>query len=84
MFALDVSGPVSCPADTDFICHSGHCIESHLVCDNKADCVDGSDELDCGEWTSEVSVLVVFVQTIFHLKVSLLCPRAHVWATGLL
>uniref|UniRef100_A0A673AYJ2 MAM and LDL receptor class A domain containing 1 n=1 Tax=Sphaeramia orbicularis TaxID=375764 RepID=A0A673AYJ2_9TELE len=39
--------PVSCPAVTDFLCHSGHCIESHLVCDNKADCADGSDEIDC-------------------------------------
>ncbi|XP_075308407.1 MAM and LDL-receptor class A domain-containing protein 1 [Odontesthes bonariensis] len=37
----------SCPAVTDFVCHSGHCIESHLVCDNKADCTDGSDEMDC-------------------------------------
>uniref|UniRef100_A0A3B5B5L7 MAM and LDL receptor class A domain containing 1 n=1 Tax=Stegastes partitus TaxID=144197 RepID=A0A3B5B5L7_9TELE len=38
---------VSCPAVTDFVCHSGHCIESHLVCDNKADCDDESDEIDC-------------------------------------
>ncbi|XP_028288906.1 MAM and LDL-receptor class A domain-containing protein 1 isoform X2 [Parambassis ranga] len=38
---------VSCPAVTDFTCHSGHCIESHLVCDNKADCADESDEIDC-------------------------------------
>ncbi|XP_041817770.1 MAM and LDL-receptor class A domain-containing protein 1 [Chelmon rostratus] len=39
--------PVSCPAVTDFVCRSGHCIESHLVCDNKADCADESDEMDC-------------------------------------
>ncbi|XP_039982288.1 MAM and LDL-receptor class A domain-containing protein 1 [Xiphias gladius] len=39
--------PVSCPAVTDFVCHDGNCIESHLVCDNKADCVDESDEIDC-------------------------------------
>lgn len=39
--------PVSCPAVTDFRCHSGHCIESHLVCDYKPDCTDGSDEIDC-------------------------------------
>lgn len=45
----DVVGPHSCPAVTDFVCHSGHCLESHLVCDNKADCADGSDETDCGE-----------------------------------
>lgn len=45
----DAVEPVSCPAVTDFVCHSGDCIESHLVCDNKADCVDESDEIDCGE-----------------------------------
>ncbi|XP_044196224.1 MAM and LDL-receptor class A domain-containing protein 1 isoform X2 [Thunnus albacares] len=39
--------PVSCPSVTDFVCRSGHCIESHLVCDNKADCADESDEIDC-------------------------------------
>lgn len=39
--------PVSCPSVTDFVCHSGHCIESHLVCDHKPDCADGSDEIDC-------------------------------------
>ncbi|KAG8009528.1 MAM and LDL-receptor class A domain-containing protein 1, partial [Nibea albiflora] len=39
--------PVSCPEVTDFVCRSGHCIESHLVCDNKADCADESDEIDC-------------------------------------
>uniref|UniRef100_A0A671VVP0 MAM and LDL receptor class A domain containing 1 n=1 Tax=Sparus aurata TaxID=8175 RepID=A0A671VVP0_SPAAU len=33
---------------TDFVCRSGHCIESHLVCDSKADCADESDEMDCG------------------------------------
>lgn len=46
---LDAGEPASCPAVTDFVCHSGDCIESHLVCDNKADCVDKSDEIDCGE-----------------------------------
>ncbi|KAM6977638.1 MAM and LDL-receptor class A domain-containing protein 1 [Aplochiton taeniatus] len=39
--------PESCPTATDFVCQSGHCIESHLVCDNKADCSDESDEMDC-------------------------------------
>uniref|UniRef100_A0AAX7UIQ1 MAM domain-containing protein n=1 Tax=Astatotilapia calliptera TaxID=8154 RepID=A0AAX7UIQ1_ASTCA len=40
---------VECPAPTDFVCRSGHCIESHLVCDGKADCADESDEADCGD-----------------------------------
>ncbi|XP_026219478.1 MAM and LDL-receptor class A domain-containing protein 1 [Anabas testudineus] len=45
--AANAGEPASCPAVTDFVCHSGDCIESHLVCDNKADCVDKSDEIDC-------------------------------------
>lgn len=84
MFLPDLTDPGSCPADTDFICHSGQCVESHLVCDNKADCADGSDELDCGEWSSRVGVLEVAVKTIFHLEVSLFCPRTHLRAAWLL
>ncbi|XP_061877595.1 MAM and LDL-receptor class A domain-containing protein 1 [Entelurus aequoreus] len=38
----------SCHAVTDFVCHSGRCIESHLACDGKADCADQSDEENCG------------------------------------
>ncbi|XP_037829280.1 MAM and LDL-receptor class A domain-containing protein 1 isoform X2 [Kryptolebias marmoratus] len=45
--APSAAEPGSCPAVTDFVCHSGGCIESHLVCDNKADCADESDEMDC-------------------------------------
>ncbi|XP_022622767.1 MAM and LDL-receptor class A domain-containing protein 1 [Seriola dumerili] len=45
--APNVVEPASCPAVTDFVCHNGDCIESHLVCDNKADCADESDEIDC-------------------------------------
>ncbi|KAF3836644.1 hypothetical protein F7725_029202 [Dissostichus mawsoni] len=40
--------PPSCPAASDFVCESGHCIESHLECDSKDDCADGSDEKHCG------------------------------------
>ncbi|XP_068160688.1 MAM and LDL-receptor class A domain-containing protein 1 [Antennarius striatus] len=46
--APNVVDPISCPAVTDFVCRSGHCIEAHLVCDNKADCADQSDERNCG------------------------------------
>ncbi|XP_063768371.1 MAM and LDL-receptor class A domain-containing protein 1 isoform X2 [Eleginops maclovinus] len=44
----DAVQPLSCPALSDFVCDSGHCVESHLVCDGKADCADGSDEKHCG------------------------------------
>ncbi|TSL34566.1 MAM and LDL-receptor class A domain-containing protein 1 [Bagarius yarrelli] len=39
--------PGLCPEATDFVCNNGNCIVSSLVCDNKPDCTDGSDELDC-------------------------------------
>nr|XP_054607469.1 MAM and LDL-receptor class A domain-containing protein 1 isoform X2 [Nothobranchius furzeri] len=39
--------PGGCPAVTDFVCHGGGCVESHLVCDSHADCADESDEMDC-------------------------------------
>nr|XP_046227551.1 MAM and LDL-receptor class A domain-containing protein 1 [Scatophagus argus] len=45
--APSVVQSVICPAVTDFVCQCGYCIESHLVCDNKADCADASDEIDC-------------------------------------
>ncbi|KAM9839717.1 MAM and LDL-receptor class A domain-containing protein 1 [Aulostomus maculatus] len=45
--APNAAEPGSCPAVTDFVCHSGDCIESHLLCDNKNDCADESDEMDC-------------------------------------
>ncbi|XP_053120701.1 SCO-spondin-like [Hemicordylus capensis] len=31
----------------EFYCHSGECQPRGWVCDNEADCLDGSDELDC-------------------------------------
>ncbi|XP_049338853.1 MAM and LDL-receptor class A domain-containing protein 1 [Astyanax mexicanus] len=45
--ARSVIHPGACPAATDFRCSNCDCIDSSLVCDNKADCADRSDELDC-------------------------------------
>lgn len=80
LFFPDLADPGSCPSETDFICHSGQCIESHLVCDNKADCADRSDELDCGEWRSGVGEREVVVKMIFNLEVSLSYPRTYLRA----
>uniref|UniRef100_A0A8D0L2N4 MAM and LDL receptor class A domain containing 1 n=1 Tax=Sphenodon punctatus TaxID=8508 RepID=A0A8D0L2N4_SPHPU len=44
--------PGACPALTDFVCWNKKCIESHLVCDYKADCEDLSDEADCSQYVS--------------------------------
>lgn len=42
----------TCPETTDFLCQDKTCIASHLVCDYKPDCLDGSDEAQCGQYTS--------------------------------
>lgn len=49
LFVLDMVKPVTCPVVTDYMCQDGRCIESHLRCDHKADCANGSDETGCGE-----------------------------------
>ncbi|KAM7159543.1 MAM and LDL-receptor class A domain-containing protein 1 isoform 2-T2 [Molossus nigricans] len=41
-----------CPEATDFLCHNKKCVASHLVCDYKPDCSDGSDEAHCGQYTA--------------------------------
>ncbi|XP_036616414.1 MAM and LDL-receptor class A domain-containing protein 1, partial [Trichosurus vulpecula] len=41
-----------CPEATDFLCQDKKCIEYHLVCDYKPDCMDRSDEADCSSFTS--------------------------------
>ncbi|KAM8881350.1 MAM and LDL-receptor class A domain-containing protein 1 [Synchiropus picturatus] len=50
--APDAVTPVSCPAVTDIVCDNTRCIESHLICDNKMDCLDGTDEMDCSHIAS--------------------------------
>lgn len=54
---LDEVEPLVCPIVTDFMCHDGHCVESHLRCDHKGDCADGSDEADCGEREQEAALM---------------------------
>ena len=33
----------------DFQCNDGQCVNYMDRCDNKFDCIDGSDENDCGK-----------------------------------
>ena len=43
---LDYDTNRRCPEHT-FSCLSGECIQDVYVCDEKIDCLDGSDELIC-------------------------------------
>ena len=43
--------PQSCKSDSEFRCADGQaCIDVRRRCDLHPDCIDGSDEVDCGEW----------------------------------
>ena len=34
---------------TEWKCGDGFCIERYAVCDGEFDCLDGTDEFNCGE-----------------------------------
>ena len=36
-----------CDVDAEFTCDSGTCIDLNKRCDDKSDCIDGSDESVC-------------------------------------
>lgn len=38
--------------DKDFICDNGECIRKEYLCNNVTDCMDKSDEIDCGKFNN--------------------------------
>lgn len=54
----------SCHNVDDFLCSSGECIRSIFVCDNKSDCLDSSDEDNCGKMLDSLK----YIETIFPIK----------------
>uniref|UniRef100_A0A4X2LXR5 MAM and LDL receptor class A domain containing 1 n=1 Tax=Vombatus ursinus TaxID=29139 RepID=A0A4X2LXR5_VOMUR len=55
-----------CSEATDFLCQDKKCIEYHLVCDYKPNCMDRSDEADCSEYFSPN--LCYYLKNITALK----------------
>lgn len=45
---LDIT-PIRRCHDDDFICDNGECIRQAYMCNNVTDCLDKTDEIDCGE-----------------------------------
>ena len=39
----------NCEAPDQFTCHTGQCVTIYRRCDNRRDCLDGSDEEQCVE-----------------------------------
>lgn len=61
-----LSAPKQC-TNTEFRCRNGQCVSSSFVCDDEADCDDGSDEASCPPVTCSA--------TSFQCKNTVCVPR---------
>lgn len=53
----------------DFICNDGKCIPKHFECDGYENCMDGSDELECGENQYLHDILYYYADVYFRVKI---------------
>ena len=49
----------------EFRCRNEMCVSADFVCDGVNDCVDNSDEVECGKLSNQIQ-LTVFSQADFH------------------
>lgn len=61
---------IECESD-QFRCNSGTCIHLYLKCDNKMDCEDGSDEINCNTSIEFLKKLVRNIRN-FYVKTKVL------------
>ena len=54
---------ISCPIPTDVKCNdTGVCIHYDKICDGKSDCMDGSDEENCGMYLTCIRIYIYCIQ----------------------
>ena len=54
------SAPLQCAA-SKWQCDNGDCIDRALRCNRVYDCVDGTDEFNCGRWKVEKVIYALHV-----------------------